>query len=322
MILLISLAAVAILCMVGMSSCSFSTRSDAKGYSPSRTDPRSDSASRPPSNDEVLLVPHVEGGRAGWCLIVAPLRPGGCKQPGTSDSGPIVTETWRVESPPPTADGIALTRSEVAAVSVNGGSEIPTRAESGLPAGLRAVAVEVHGKEHGVEPGINAPFPNLIPLNAEGQPLPPPTSLPTPLSVKIPSRHWHLPAKPPDGSCKTSATDLAGAEAQSGTMVLRIRPSRGLIGQAFLTCVNTQYELHRWRLEAWVLLDAAHPGLSPAPLPAMKHLSGQRAIFTAPGAEGEMVARRVRYGWLAIGGGSGLQQRLTLLEHLSVMIQL
>jgi hypothetical protein len=80
-------------------------------------------------------------------------------------------------------------------------------------------------------------------------------------------------------------------------------------------------------LTAAVLLDAAHPGATPARLPDMKPLPGHAAIFEAPCSVGVMVARRIAGAWLVVEEGgedatSDWQQPLRLLEHLRATVHL
>src|SRR6185437_14029482 len=58
---------------------------------------------------------------------------------------PIIAQADRGHGPPPVQTGIVLVRSGVSAVSVDGGSAIPTRTGSALPDHLRAAVVEIWG---------------------------------------------------------------------------------------------------------------------------------------------------------------------------------
>jgi hypothetical protein len=69
-----------------------------------------------------------------------------------------------------------------------------------------------------------------------------------------------------------------------------------------------------------VLLDAAHPGSTPALLPAMQPLAGHPGVFRGPGVEGETIARRIPGAWLLVAKGKGLQQRLLVLSHIHVSV--
>jgi hypothetical protein len=99
-----------------------------------------------------------------------------------------------------------------------------------------------------------------------------------------------------------------------------LRSFTGLIGRPFLSCVDTQYELNGSLLDAGVLLDATHPGVAPAALPGMRPVAGHGGVVQAPGWDGKLVGLRTGHAWLLVEGGSSLQQRLTVLEHLRAAV--
>jgi hypothetical protein len=122
------------------------------------------------------------------------------------------------------------------------------------------------------------------------------------------------------------------ASPRRGSLATRIRPYPELIGRGFLSCVDVTYHIivpggGETDLTAAVLLDAGHPGATPAPLPDMQPLSGHAAIFEAPSSGGEMVARRIAGAWLVAeeageDGASDFQQPLSLLAHLRATVHL
>jgi hypothetical protein len=69
------------------------------------------------------------------------------------------------------------------------------------------------------------------------------------------------------------------------------------------------------------VLNAAHPGARPEQLHDFKPMPGHPGAFEAAGWTG-LVARRIPGAWIVVEGGSGLQQRLTVLEHLRASIHL
>jgi hypothetical protein len=99
-----------------------------------------------------------------------------------------------------------------------------------------------------------------------------------------------------------------------------VRPHADVRGREFVGCVDTSYLLDGWPIEASVLLDAEHPGPSPAALPGVRPLRGHAGMFHGPGVEGEAVARRISGGWLVVDKGENLVQRLALLEHLRATV--
>jgi hypothetical protein len=215
-----------------------------------------------------------------------------------------------------------LTTSEVAAVSVADGPPIPTHANSTLPDGLRAAAVEVLRSK-----GKPWPCPRVTPLAANGRPIRKRGKPGRPLLVTLPGvRRWTESAHPPAGVCKLTATQLPRETvAYQGDVATQIRPYRGLLGRALLSCVDTVYiNREEHHLTSAVLLNAEHPGAPPPPLPGMRPLAGHPGIYEAPGPEGERAARRTPGAWLVVEEEDdiGLRVPMELLESLRVTIQM
>lgn len=264
--------------------------------------------------EEVRLVPSLEAGWAGWCMT----RDGETSSTSscfyTRSRSPIVAESWRGGGPPPVANGVALTTSKVVAVSLEGRSPLLTHPEPALPGGLRAVVVEIRGKE--------SPFPRFRPLDARGEPMPVSAQPGPALGIEMPSRALASAESPTRGSCRIRAAYLRGLTVTGGRVLSSIGATRRLLGRAFLTCASTEYDLDNWPLRAAVLLDAALPQGTPSAIPAMRPVQGHTGIFRAPGPEGELLGRRLPHAWLVVASGHGMQQRLTLLEHLRARVQL
>jgi hypothetical protein len=268
------------------------------------------------SHAQVLLLPPVGGGEGGWCMTTAP---GKCPSLYSRPvSYPIVAETWGGQGPPPVDEGVVLTRGEVAVVSVNGSRAIPTWAESVLPDHLRAAVVELRGRSL----FALARRPRFTVLDSSGTAIPQTTAPHPQLVFRVPSRTWKHPASAPRGICGLKATPLAGLVAGGGSVMTEVRPHREVFGREFVSCASTAYLFKNWPIVAGVLLDASHPGTTPASLPAMQPLQGHPGIFQGPGVEGETIARRIAGAWLVVAKGEGLQQRLTLLEHMHAMVRL
>jgi hypothetical protein len=282
-------------------------------------------------DDKVLLVPVLRVGTAGWCVIVPTKELGACSPISTA---PILGEGCDArKSAPHVTEAFALTTSEVTAVSIEGGAPISTRAESVLPDGLRTVVVEIHGQAGQTLPGGRYRCPSFVPLNANGRLIQRSATTSMPLTATLPVRlPWRSPAHPPRGVCEISAAHLPGLSARSGSVATRIRSYPGLIGRAFVSCANLIYYVYlpgggETRLNVAVLLDAAHPGAIPAPLPGMTPVPRHPGVFDAPNWGGEMVARRVPGAWLVVGeegeeGSGALQQSPRLLEHLRATVHL
>jgi hypothetical protein len=314
----INAAMIGVLCLIGVVACS-GNKSRA-----TVTHVEKPSASQIVRDHEVLVVPIIQGGAAGWCLrnVMAPKSP--CGVPEVS-GGPIFAEGCNASSPT-VIEVYALTSKRTAAVSVGGGLAIPTRVEVALSGGLRAALVEIRYSEH---PDLEK-CPGFTPLDASGRPIRSGQALRSPLGVlgrgvvQWRRRDRSGPVHLPHGVCVVGPTDIPGFSARLGTVVRRVRPSRGLFGRAFASCVSTEYfSRTNGLLSAAVLLDATNPGSAPGPLPGMKPVRGHPGVVEAPGPGAELVARRLRGAWLVVQeGGAGLREPLTLLEHLYATVHL
>jgi hypothetical protein len=253
----------------------------------------------------------------GWCVTDTTGNGGGfsCTIAPTG-SDPIIHESWSGFEPPPVTHGLAVTTGEVTAVSVGGGPPIPTRLEPGLPYGLRAVLVEINGKL-GSLLGEALRFTALDPT---GRRLPRPARARRDPERGLPVRAWQRPARPTSGACQLTTDHVPGLTAQWGASVQRLKSSSGIIGRPYLSCVDTEYYLENWPLDAAVVLDATRPGTPPAPLLRMRPVHGRPGVVQAPGAQKDIVGRRIPGAWLLVEGGSGLRQRLTVLEHLHATV--
>jgi hypothetical protein len=273
------------------------------------------------SSEGILLVPPEHAGIAGWCMKTG----SGSVGSGSVVSGcgayararpPIVAETWESEGEGPTerVRGYALMTGEVAYVVLKG-QRIPTRRKPTLPDGLRQLIVELRGKG----PGNGEQFPRLRPLNASGQLLRERRG--GPLSVQVEPIRFSDASHPPAGACRIEAQPFRGLVVGGGSVVASVRPYRGLIGQAFQACADSSYAIGGQHLLVTVLLSAAHPGSTPASLPAAAPLPGHPGVFSEPDVgDGETLARRVAGAWIDVSEGENKQQRLTLLEHVKARV--
>ncbi len=264
----------------------------------------------------ISLVPDIEAGEVGWCVVTR--NSVGCLDGPPRE--PIVSESWSRSDPPPVSEGSAITISSVRAVLIDG-RRVPTRREGALPDGLRTVTVELQGplsttfrKQVG-----NARF---APLNVRGGRI---TERRISRELfKLPTESVPDPAHPAAGSCRIQVSGrLTEFVAESARVVTQLTPYKSVIRGTFSSCAKTTYRVRGQQIVAAVLLDAAHPGSTPAALPAMQSLQGHHEIFRAPGEfEGDMIARRIHGAWLVVSGPSGVQQRLALLEDLRATIHL
>lgn len=302
----------------------------------SRSATYSADVSRPAQNSHVLLVPELRGGMAGWCLATGyETRTEGSSGCGelTTSTGPIFVEKDCDES----QAGIhlyALTTGEVAAVSVYGGTPIPTTTNATLPDGLHAVAIEV--LRHNGHPSVGLDCPRMTPLDVDGKPMRYAGKRAARLTFAsrlpgtkewdrgVPGEHpeWNS-RRPAHGACELRATRLPReTSARWGSVATVIRAEKGLVGHALLSCVDvTYFYLGEHALTAAVLLNASHLGATPPPLPGMESLAGHPGIFEAPS---NRFARRIHGAWLVVEEEDdiGPSVPLELLEHLHTTIHL
>jgi hypothetical protein len=273
-------------------------------------------------NEAVALLPPLNAGEAGWCLLT--VREGveseGC---GATRAGfPIIAERLHGGGSPSEVGGIALTTSDVAAVSIDGGHPLPTRPESLLPNGMRAVVWRMPGANAN---GSQFP-PRITPVSAKGATLRQETHgmSVTPgrggLLIELPTRSISDGGEPERGPCSIEVRSLGGLTTLGGRVISTLKGYPGLVSRAFMVCTTSEYQLHNWPIIASILVEAAHPGANPPALPIMKPVSGHAGTFESLGSEGPVVARPVAGGWLIVWKGKGQAQRLALLDHLRATV--
>lgn len=274
----------------------------------------------------VELVPELEAGWAGWCMSVATTGArggsGGCDTPQPS-AGSLVAETC--EGNAGSVDVYVIVRPGVSKVSIAGGRRVATHVGATLPDGLRAAAVELV-RRHGHSTLSRCP--PVEAWNAHGEQIDSRTVRNEPLAVEMAgSRHWRRPSRPEGGVCRLTTTALPEhASVEWGGVAMQMRPVRGVLGRALVSCVDAAYVYRNEHvLTAALLLNAKRPGAPPPPIPGMKELRGRRGIFVAPGVGySQRVMRRVRGGWLVVqeSDGNGLAIAMGLLMHLRATIHL
>ena len=284
---------------------------------------------------EVLLLPIVRGGAAGWCITVVP--GGGCPV-SRLKRGPILAEFWVSEGGRNHAEGFALTTSVVTAVAVHGSRPVATRRERGMPLGLREVAVKIHGTWapevetpplFGKRHMVPAHLPRFTPMDRGGMPLAQNDEEGSLVAHELAGKGWSPPAPEPTGACELHAAESHGLVTNAGFVITHPEPLNDLFGSAtelfgrpFLSCASTSYSLKGWPIVASVLLDARDPGTSPAPLPHTRAVARSKDVFDALSSNGPIVARRVPGAWLVVSGGEGEAQRQMLLEHLRATVHM
>lgn len=282
-------------------------------------------ASSEAASFDVRMAPTLEVGQAGWNLFY--------EEHGAQAGGESVGPALRSD-PIFASDGAGdphqsitnvLTTSNVASVLIDGKTRVPTVPLPGLPYGYRAVhfvtkltPAEERAPAEFRTQGSSSP----VPFDSEGQPIHYKGNNLDPSQGTV--HPWEYPAPTPEGACGLRASDLPGLTARSGRALSGVRPYPAarvggqIAGHAFLPCVSVLYQLHGTPLQALILLDAAHPGTRPAALPDFEPVRGAPGIFD----QGGLTARREGGGWLIVGQGRGVAQRVDLLRHLHALVKL
>jgi hypothetical protein len=282
-------------------------------------------ARRTPVPQGASLTPNLTGGEYGWCLTV---NGGGTCPFVPTDDGEL---NWDLVSTEPRNGAEAITlllAPQVAAVLVEG-KRVPMATIASLPYHLRVATITISRPGAAVRSrGNQAPPPetltprSLLAVDSSGHIL---RSTHTYAGPSVRSIWWKRPTALPKGPCQIHAHGVPGLLPEWGHVAASIAayPER-IVGRAFYSCIDTEYYLRNWPLDAAILLDAQHPGATPAAIPGLVRLHGAPAIYNGPGDgfHGPETAIRAGDAWLIVAGGSGLAQRIDVLEHLSVSVSL
>jgi hypothetical protein len=189
--------------------------------------------------------------------------------------------------------------------------------------GIRAGQVKATRSRDGIikRPQFRVEY---TPLSAAGSAIPTPATPPEPPSPDLETRQWQRPAKPARGRCEIETGRFRGLVATGGAVIAVLRPLRGVPGDPYLTCSTTAYTYNGVSgLEARVLIDASHPRSYAPSMPGVEPAPGRPGAYQSlPWITQAFVARRVGRVWLLVTGGTGLQQRLSLLSDLRVRLHL
>jgi len=146
-------------------------------------------------------------------------------------------------------------------------------------------------------------------------------------SMPYHGRGYHQPAHPGPGVCELSQHGLPALHAQFGETIAWITPVKDALGEVFLSCIDAEYYLHGWPIEAAVLLDGRQPGQVPGPIPGARPVPGQPGIVDLPTGHFPsslfsrnfgVTAKRVGDAWLVAQGGYDLAQRVQVLNALRI----
>ena len=226
-----------------------------------------------------------------------------------------------------------------------------------IPAKGRVFLIPAHGPVPVLKhpPGMkNVLFVAVEPLARSGQAIPPqftpqPDGAP-PLTWMAPdalSRWWplgeftvpyqgpgyHAPTRPRPGVCELAQHGLPALHVQFGHTIAWIAPVPDALGEVFLSCVDTEYWMDGWPLQAAVLLDGHRPGQVLGPIPGARPVPGQPDMVNLPlgrvplnydtpisadSPQLSLTAKRVGNAWLVVQGGYGLAQRVQVLNALRI----
>jgi hypothetical protein len=144
---------------------------------------------------------------------------------------------------------------------------------------------------------------------------------------------YHAPTRPRPGVCELAQRGLPALHVQFGHTVAWIAPVPDALGEVFLSCVDAEYWMDGWPLQAAVLLDGHRPGPVLGPIPGARPVSGHPdmvnlplgrvplnydAPISADSPQFSLTAKRVGNAWLVVQGGSGLAQRVQVLDALRI----
>lgn len=289
------------------------------------------------SSEEVALVPPHYAGVGGWCLRV--LRRGGtaagcwtkerlvtARRPLGPFTGPIIAASASSNSifvarggGSTVVDVGLLVAPQVAAVAVGAHSWIATRGNTLLPDHLRGAIVRVRSGKLLPQLRID----DFAARNKTGKRLTSTGVLGMPLAFEVGAREWGHGEREPRGVCSLRVHGKSGLIFQSGSVMTQAVPHPDVRGREFVDCMHSVYmDGNGHPIEANILLDAAHPGATPAALPGMKALRGHPGIYVGPGPADQELARRARGAWLLVGEGESVDNRLAFLEHAHVMLRM
>jgi hypothetical protein len=267
------------------------------------------------------LAPALEGGSYGWNVFHG--EGGSCCT--TPVRGNPLGGGFTLEVRPSYELLTFLSGPELAGVMVNG-HRVPVATLPGhLPFHLRLVQAKIPKR-----PRVNAPpptvpaapglTPTLVPLDVHGRVIPTIAQA----NRRATIRWWERPGSAPRGPCQLRSRGINALTPEWGHVAGAILPSPDrIIGRAFFSCIDTEYYLHGWPLDAAILLDAAHPGTQPAAIPGLRAMASAPGYVNGPGdSHGDLTATRVGNAWLVVAGGSGSAQRLAVLRHLNATIRL
>jgi hypothetical protein len=269
---------------------------------------------------DVVLTPATEAGWAGWCMqLLGAERFEGCAD--VRSHGLVLAERWARGAANGDIRGVAVVQDNVAAVRLANGVVMPTRGESNLPEGMRAVVIEIAGGGRDASAAIIAG--GFIALNSRKQRIPSSVRSRRILGHEVRSSGWQVPGVQSQGMCRLAVAGSSGFQPVRGGVAREEGSYDGLAGRALLTCASVEVVVSGGNsLLGGLLVDAANPGAPPGALPGMRLLPGHEEVYEVPGERGQILAKRVSDMWLFVSSGpftrsgTGDAPRLKLLAAL------
>lgn len=288
----------------------------------------------------VGVVPNLEPGRPGWCVVALGKETDsyGCRALLTARHPFLGGDGWASAPGAAESTTVLLTAPGVRALSF-AGERVGTIAPAGVPFGLRvAVLHQPPSRLPRLIPGHVIPR-RAVRISRIHLPYQLLRQRPAAMTIagrsfteaeggrpELPVRYWHLPAAPAHGICELHAAGLPGLTPRWGGVVATLAAFPGELAPGLLPCADTGYSFGAHAIQAAVLLNAADPDTAPpGPLP------GFAAIPRAPGfynssiacCQGPFTARREGEAWIvAAGGGPNAEEaRVRLLQHLTATIE-
>lgn len=241
----------------------------------------------PGSSYDISISPSMQTGVIGWCTSLVTYRgtrrfdlgTGGCNgAPPAVDAPVFGADDGGIGV---AALSYVFTAPQVAAVRVKDGPTILTRADPRLPFGFRTAVFSLPGRLSHVGVALTAldATGQMISGDAYAQP------------VIEGTRSWRAPEPPAAGACSVSARGGSGIVLRSGSVLSSAIGDPGIIGRAFLPCLNASFTLHGRSFAAAVLLDATRPGRLPAQLPDMLPVAGHPGVLARKQAMTNLLGR-------------------------------
>lgn len=257
---------------------------------------------------QATLVPGLQAGWSGWCLVgggalhLAPRCP---VDPGIDHRLPY--EAW--EGDGGDTVGVEFLEPPIEAVAVDEGdvgfASAPVSGFAGL---LSAVAVQIpspypaHWSDEfeAISDGIRESGRRGL----EAPPVAP--------SDTLAAKPWTPGQPPPSGPCALSFKHMPTLSVLGGRVLDGAAKIGGIVDDGLLSCADVEARFHGVDVQAALLLSAGDPGARPVALPGAGPVPHRPLLRSAPGVHGPLLAERHgEDAWLVIEGGTlALRERL------------